>query len=64
MNKVFEYQFERNGTYTIQVQGYSPQFPPSDYAEIKLTIDTVTTTYLTNNDGKQLTNENYIPLIN
>ena len=64
LNKVFEYQFERNGTYTIQVQGYSPQFPPSDYAEIKLTIDNITTAYLTNNDGKQLTNENYIPLIN
>jgi len=41
LNKVFNYKFEDNGTYTIKVGGYSPYYPPSAKSEVSVVISNI-----------------------
>ena len=62
-NKVFSYQFPKNKRYIIGVQGYSAQFPPSDYYYEYIDIDNITTAVLTDENNNVLTDEVYRPLM-
>lgn len=61
-NKIFSYQFPKNKRYIIGVQGYSAQFPPSDYYYEYINIDNITTAVLTDENNNVLTDEVYRPL--
>ena len=60
-NKVFAYQFSQNKNYLIGVQGYSAQFPPSEYAYTTINVNNIEEAILTEN-GEVLTDEVYKPL--
>ena len=57
--KVFEYQFENNGTYKIYVSAYSSFYEPSEKTWISIKIDNIDNAILTDTQNNKLTDEQY-----
>ena len=60
--KIFEYQFNSNGSYKIGVSAYSSFYEPSEKTWISVTINNIDNAVLTDAQNNKLTDEKYILL--